>query len=414
MTDRGLNKERAIFCLKYPDNIRINIGMSAKSSSDLTTGSVEQQVPVARGMAKDSGTKVDRIIESLTERIVAEEWGNEESLPSRNRLSEEYGVSPATISIAIRKLEQNGLLHIVPSRGVFVSENAAERNGKIIYPPIGLRGSYVPSDLFSKKSSVGYGMLLVRSIWEAAHEVNAPLVLMSGKSDSNRLSRQYCQSLGVRGVVFMGGETHEEAEELRKAGVPVMLANQPADTSPLNYVDYDHSATIREIVNRFIDYGHQRIAVLATSSTVKDFYQKFKPVFLQTLCDRGLEYNYNQYWRFMELDRHSETPYEVVATETEKLMQLENPPTAIFLPSHHALNCMNKVLKRYDRQVSVATSGYVHEEDMSVSGFVLRHEELGKELFKGINHVVENPTHFYQKLIPLKFVDKGTIFRINQ
>lgn len=386
--------------------------MSAKFPTESDSSSANPSLAMGKGGAKDSGTKVDRIIESLTGRIVAEEWGSEESLPSRNRLSEEYGVSPATISIAIRKLEQNGLLHIVPSRGVFVSENAAQQNGKIIYPPIGLRGSYVPKDLFSNKSASGYGMVLVRSIWEAAHEVNAPLVLMSGKSDTNRLTRQYCQSLGVRGVVFLGGETHAEAEELRKSGVPVMLANQPVDVSPLNYVDYDHAATLREIINRFVDYGHRRIAVLATSSTVKGFYQKFKPVFLETLCDRGLEYNYSQYWRYVELDRNLDDVYEVVGNEAEKLMQLENPPTAIFLTSHHGTKSLQEVLRKYDRNVSIATSGHVHEENMTVSGFVLRHEDLGKEIFKGINYVVENPTHFYQKLIPMKFVDKGTIARI--
>ena len=62
--------------------------------------------------------KIATIRKDLERRVSAGEWQPGEELPSRTVLAERYGVSPATVSIAVRDLEKTGLIRIVPSKGV--------------------------------------------------------------------------------------------------------------------------------------------------------------------------------------------------------------------------------------------------------------------------------------------------------
>ncbi len=360
--------------------------------------------PIRRGAAK-----IQNIVESLTQRVQNEEWTQEEVLPSRNQLAVEYDVSPATVSIAVRKLEAEGLLHIVPSRGVFISERAAEKHGKLLHPMVGLRGSYVPSDLTGNSGQYGYGMMLVRCIWEAAHRKNAPLVLMSGQTGNGPLTPRYCHSIGVRGVIFLGGETHQEAMQLRNAGVPIILANQPSEATPLNYVDYDHEGTLRDALKRFTEAGHRRIAVISLPTSVKSFTNKLRSTFIETLCDLGIEEGFTRYWRCIEADeKHDPTDAAIIA-EVDALLSLPKLPTAIFVRSSRLLPFVQAALEKKGKKIALIAAGLPSEMPPPVTGYTLCQESISRELLDGIYESIRNPFHFIQKHVPFSFVDKGSI-----
>ena len=63
-----------------------------------------------------------RVAGNLRERIAAGEWLPGEALPSVRKLAEEYGVSPPTVSRAVRALAGEGLVTVVPGWGTFVPE----------------------------------------------------------------------------------------------------------------------------------------------------------------------------------------------------------------------------------------------------------------------------------------------------
>ena len=60
-----------------------------------------------------------RVEAALRERIAQGEWSVDAALPSVAALAESYGVSRATVARALRQLESDGLVRIVPRWGTF-------------------------------------------------------------------------------------------------------------------------------------------------------------------------------------------------------------------------------------------------------------------------------------------------------
>jgi DNA-binding GntR family transcriptional regulator len=60
-----------------------------------------------------------RVEADLRRRIEAGEWATGQALPSVGALAAEYRVARNTVAKALRKLEADGLIQIVPSWGTF-------------------------------------------------------------------------------------------------------------------------------------------------------------------------------------------------------------------------------------------------------------------------------------------------------
>jgi DNA-binding GntR family transcriptional regulator len=61
----------------------------------------------------------DRVAAELRARITAGEWAKDEQLPSVATLAEQHNTSRATMSRAIQRLADEGLVRVVPSWGTF-------------------------------------------------------------------------------------------------------------------------------------------------------------------------------------------------------------------------------------------------------------------------------------------------------
>lgn len=59
------------------------------------------------------------IADDLRRRITAGEWDHEEQLPVMTELARHYDVARATVARAIKVLEAEGLVTVVPAWGVF-------------------------------------------------------------------------------------------------------------------------------------------------------------------------------------------------------------------------------------------------------------------------------------------------------
>ena len=110
-------------------------------------------------------------------------------------------------------------------------------------------------------------------------------------------------------------------------------------------------------------------------------------------------------------------PLLLLSAETEALLDLPEPPTAIF----YALTALDRYAHVKLRQalenrglsipgdIALACDSSNREEEAGLSGFAMRHDELSTELLRGIHAAVENQFHCVQKLIPLPFVERGTV-----
>lgn len=75
----------------------------------------DHEMPVNRPRVPPS----QRVETALRARLDAGEWGSGDALPGVAALASEYGVAGNTVLKALRKLEADGLIEIVPSWGTF-------------------------------------------------------------------------------------------------------------------------------------------------------------------------------------------------------------------------------------------------------------------------------------------------------
>lgn len=90
---------------------------------------------------------VERIAQQLQTNIRSKEWIDVGKLPGQRQLSEELGVSRASLRSAITMLESLGLLRSEPGRGVFIVRLGAEGSGKA-FERWRLRSRYTLRDVY--------------------------------------------------------------------------------------------------------------------------------------------------------------------------------------------------------------------------------------------------------------------------
>jgi GntR family transcriptional regulator len=63
-----------------------------------------------------------RVETGIRARITAREWAPGERLPPVAELAREYGVARSTVASALRRIQDDGLIEIVPNWGTFMRE----------------------------------------------------------------------------------------------------------------------------------------------------------------------------------------------------------------------------------------------------------------------------------------------------
>lgn len=355
-------------------------------------------------------TKVDRISSNLRERIHAGEWAGGQGLPSRGQFAEEYGVSSATITGAVRCLQREGLLRVIQGKGAFATNYEKNGAAPMLNTPIGLTGSYIPS--VRELERVGMEGVFTRSIfdgiWKAANDENCPIVLLPSLAIQSSLTREYCRQTGVQGLIFLGGEGYANALALKQEGFPVILANKPLEPTPLNYVDYDNGWVVREVVNRFVADGRQRIAVVYSEGSVPAYFEGMKLQFLSALQAHRLLYPIEDYWVGIQREAHIGGRFRHVGKAVETLFALPEPPDAIFFWEPGMATPAMPLLEKRQKleQTAILVSSYFSAEEVVFPGFVMPHCELGTALLQNLCATIRNPHHCIQLLLKPTFVEK--------
>jgi len=200
---------------------------------------------------------------------------------------------------------------------------------------------------------------------------------------------------------------------LRQADFPVIITNEPTGFSPINFVDHDHASSLERALHLFLEHGHRRIAVMLPSTTMPASFQKLKSLFINTLFEHGIRDDVDPYWCYIEKDPSRNDSLYRAQNALEDLLDLPEPPTAIFFFSKFFLKYAQDVFKRRGLRIpddiSIINSPYNPYLYPDISGFDIQYEEMARLLLEGIHKTIENPYHHLQKLIPAKYIDKGTV-----
>ncbi|HWL53435.1 MAG TPA: GntR family transcriptional regulator [Chthoniobacteraceae bacterium] len=358
-------------------------------------------------------TKVSQLTEDLRRRVRSGEWNTARTLPSRLLLSHEYGVAAGTVSQVLQNLEQEGLVHIIPRKGVIVAKNAASSKPQTetatpATPTIGLCGSYVR---FGVPENKGYSGHLINQLLAAAQTKGFPVLILQKRPEDEALTTERCRALGVAGLVFLGRDTGDEAVHLRREGFPVICANRPSTRSPLNYIDCDHVGTVNDIVRRFVEAGHRRISIVSPATAVPGIFTALKPHFLDALLGHQLHYNIDPYW--ISLPYPTPENREQSYRKVDAMFSLPEPPTAIFCWNDSSVALVTEVLAHRNLKmpgdVSLVHSPIETPENSTLSGYFYSHELFGRMLLDELCETIRNPFHYAQKDLPFNFLDRGSI-----
>lgn len=352
-------------------------------------------------------TKAEAITAKVKERIKAGEWTAGDALPSRGQWAAQYGVSPATITAAIRQLQKEGLVVVLQGKGAFLAQ--PQEAGARPQPAIGLTGSY----LAFAQEEPWYEQAILGGIWQEANRCHRPVVLLPQLAMSPHLTRDYCSRLGIAGLIFLGGEGHANARQLKAEGFPVILSNKPAEPTALSYLDYDNAFVIRETVRLLASAGHRRIGVFCPKGSVRNYDQEIKLHFLDALMQYGLAHDVSAYWHSVSREGGNEGDFPQIHNAAARMLDLPEPPTAFFCWEPRMLPMLTQVLHkrrlRVPQDISLIVSSYGSDAQMEHSGFVVPHRELGAALVSGLCQIIANPHHAVQQLLRPRYISGDTV-----
>ena len=217
----------------------------------------------------------------LQDRIEQGYYSTNDKIPTESELVKLSGLSRATVRQALRNLENDGFIVRKKRVGSFVRRLKKSSNN------IQTVGLLVP-DIRS-----GYAPILARGAEDEAIKNDISLILCN-TDDTPRQASYHIErliKLSVSGVIYIPVAATDKKnlqviDKLKKANIPIVLADRGIQDSNLDFVTTNNFEGSRQITQHLIDKGHKHIAFLSNKlySTEKLRYSGF----ISKIKDEGL------------------------------------------------------------------------------------------------------------------------------
>lgn len=186
-------------------------------------------------------------------------------LPGVRVLGRQFGVNPATISKALRVLEEKGYVSIIPNSGAFV----IPRGNTISNHTIGVicirrSGEEEVTEQRYLNSRYHYSPY---TVFQIAAEIDGEAaragfhaILVHIGAEQLRQNPAYLTTLPVDGMIFIFSSlTYEIADVLKKKHIPFISANACYGISEVNYIDFNMAQGIGDFLDELRERGYTRI-----------------------------------------------------------------------------------------------------------------------------------------------------------
>ncbi|MCS6775379.1 MAG: LacI family DNA-binding transcriptional regulator [Chloroherpetonaceae bacterium] len=185
-----------------------------------------------------------------------------DKLPTELDLCRQLGLSRATVNRALKEMEQRGLLVRRRGSGTYLSDPHATRgHARLLL-------SMRPVDL----EDVYYGPLL-QGILESASEQQVELILHAA---ADIPIPEDIQKDEVDGIVAISVEQDDvlKLHALHEAGIRVVGVALRSRFYTLPLICTDNFGGMRQAIHHLIDYGHRRIAFIASDLRLSDVSER--------------------------------------------------------------------------------------------------------------------------------------------
>ena len=365
---------------------------------------------------------IEQIHDHLADQIVSGAIAVGDQLPSRSALARQFGVSLGTVGIAVQRLGESMPLRSVPGAGVYLCERSPKEETFTI-ALIGTNASMIARDRGALHASESYLAPVIQRIMLCCHERKLALLTIPGTS-AEPLDVYRIASFGADCLISHGVPHRKETIlELRRRGIPLVMGNRGDGSLPLlgaSYVDYDSRGVFRDAVRVFHEHGHRRIATVYCQSS-DEAWTTWRDAFCLEAVARGISLSPGDHCRMVTPELWqggTATVREAVRRHTEALLDLPQPPTAIFV--HEEARYLDSALEalatrglKVGRDVGMLCLGQSNaDRDYPLSCFAEPADLLGELLVDTAQKLAANPHEVFQVDVPLEFVDRGSVSRM--
>ncbi len=223
--------------------------------------------------------KKDLVYEKLQSAIRSGIYAPGTKLPKELDFARELGVSFITLRAALGRLEEDGLIVRIPSKGTFVSESPAEPpksvNGRILLAIPDFGGDPAAENLFNRNLILG----AVKQGYLSGYEILACLP----ESVDTLLAE------GTAGVIWdrpLPSE-YNRISALARRGVPQVTVNRHIDGIPA--VGCNYPAAIRQAMRQLRSIGHKYVALIDHAPERTAVFAERQDAFFEQLRYSGIE-----------------------------------------------------------------------------------------------------------------------------
>lgn len=241
-------------------------------------------------------------------------------MSSVRQIANELGISVATVSRAINHHE--GVSPTTRKRVLQAAEQAGYRpsTGR---KPTNVIGLVYPAD--PVKSDMGdFEAALLSGILRGVYEKKHDLTFISAARDKSQDESytQFFHRKGVRAILLRSLGDHTLVTRIAAERFPILLVADRSEDPRINYIDSISSGTSRKAVEYLLGLGHTRIGLAIHNMLDTDHLDR-QNGYMEALKNAGIEIDEDLIVRA----EANTAGGEMMLT---RLLELENPPTAIF------------------------------------------------------------------------------------
>ena len=177
-------------------------------------------------------------------------------------------------------------------------------------------------------------------------------LFISSHGDPKLPNGQTCVKKQLDGIILAGHSDEQLVSDLRRQNMPVVLLNNELDMDDLTCITTDQYGGAALAMRHLIEKGHRRIGLLAGNFSPHVYMSRYN-AYRDVLTENDCEID-------SQLIKTIEPTVEDAIESTQKLLALENRPTALFCTNDTiAIGAVKAILR----------SGLRIPEDIAVVGY---------------------------------------------
>jgi len=222
----------------------------------------------------------------------------------------------------------------------------------------------------------------------------------------------------VDGVLFLGKSSRDLIFIAQQKGIPLVLVGHPIPDLELPTVVPDGRSGALQAINHLIELGHQKIAIITGEP-------KFDPITAERL--EGYRFALNKAGLKEDEKYIAEADYgkpETAIEATNKLLNLADPPTAIFCTSDSLAYRSYEAIKAKGLKIpgdvsivgfdEITAPAYAQLPKPELTTIQVDRQQMGKSSVEILFDIIQNPKQTtYRYTLPVKLVVKESTQLLN-